>query len=421
MRNRFGSLILAAVLAGCSAGHGLSPIGSAGPGVGQPKVVQTGTVPINWVQFTWGSASTPNLQTMVTGPDKNIWYTDYSGSNLIKMTLAGVPKLFPLKNGASPFNPDGLTVGSDGKFYVAQLSGSAIDVVTTAGAQTIHTIPSGDTVTYGGLALGSDKAVWFAEGQHIGRITTGGAISEIPYPDGNTNNYYGSVAAGPDGDVWVTEFAANVIDDVDPVTNNITTYRVGCSLLGLIVASDGNLWSNCGSQLARITTNGTVTLFNNPFSTPTDNEDIIKGPDGNPWFAGSTLANVIGEFNPATNTWTYYYPPNGTGNDLAMTLGPDGNVWTLDTNRNVDVYIPNPLTVKPSTLTFTGTGQNQTITITEAGTTSWTAKSSNTKIVTVTAGSAANKYTVTSGAAGKAKITVSDAVGNSFVVAVTVQ
>ena len=421
MRNRFGALVLATTLAGCSAGHEASTIGAGGPSVAQPKVVQTGSVPVNWVQFAWGSGSTPNAQTMVLGPDKNIWYTDYSGSNLIKMTVAGVPKLFPLKNGASTFNPDGLTVGSDGKFYVAQLSGGAIDVVTTAGAQTIHTSPSGDTTTYGGLALGSDKAVWFVEAQHIGRITTGGAITEIPYPDGNKNNYFGSVAAGPDGDVWVTEYTANVIDDVDPVTNNITTYRIGCAPQGLIVASDGNLWTNCGSTLARITTNGTVTLFTNPFGSNTgSNEDIAVGPDGNPWFGG-TSGNVIGEFNPSTNTWTYYYPPTGSGTDITMALGPDGNMWALDTNRNIDVYIPNPLNVKPNTLTFTGTGQNQTIVVTEPGTTSWTAKSSNTKIVTVTQGTSASKFTVTSVAVGKAKITVSDAVGNSFVVNVTVQ
>ena len=421
MRIRLHAIGLAAMLAGCSAHHALTPLGPGGPSVDHPKVVQTGSVPVNWVQFSWGSASTPSVQTIVVGPDKNLWYTDYSGSNLIKMTMAGAPKLFPLKNGASPFNPAGLTVGSDGKFYVAQLFGSAIDVVTTAGAQTIHNIPSGDTVTYGGLALGSDKAVWFAEAQHIGRITTGGAISEIAYPDGNTNNYYGSVAAGPDGDIWVTEYTGSVVDDIDPQTNAITTYRLPCSPQGLIVASDGNLWTNCSSTLVRITTNGIVTSFYNAFSAYTgSNEDITKGPDGNPWI-GCTSANVVAEFNPATTTWTYYYPPSGTGTDITLTTGPDGNVWALDTNRNIDVYIPNPLSVKPNALTFTGTGQNQTITVTEIGTTSWTAKSGNTKIATVAQGNGANKFTVTSVAVGKTTITIADAVGNSFVVTVTVQ
>ncbi len=422
MRQGLAAAGLAAVLAGCSMHHALPAIGgSGGPTVVHPKVIQTGSVPVNWVQFPWGSASTPSSQTIVVGPDKNIWYTDYSGSNLIKMTLTGTTKLFPLKNGSSTFNPDGLTVGSDGKFYVAQLSGQVLSVVTTAGAQTNHTLPSGDFFTYGGLALGPDKNVWFAELKHVGKITTGGTITEIAYPDGNTNNYFGSVATGPDGDIWVTEYSAELIDDVDPVTNNITTYRLGCQPLGLIVASDGNLWTNCsGNYLARITINGTVTLFYNPFGSPGGSNDlIVKGPDGNPWFA-SADGNAIGEFNPATNVWTYDFPPSTEGAPIAMTTGPDGNIWVIDANRNVDVYIPNPLGVKPSTLTFTGTGQNQTITVTEKGTNAWTATSSSKSIVTVTQGSSANKFTVTSVGVGKAKITVSDSVGNSFVVSVTV-
>jgi len=59
--------------------------------------------------------------------------------------------------------------------------------------------------------------------------------------------------------------------------------------------------------------------------------------------------------------------------------------------------------------------------VTESGTAAWTATSSNTGVATVAQGSPASHFTVTSVAAGSAKITVSDAVGNSFVVHVTVQ
>lgn len=63
------------------------------------------------------------------------------------------------------------------------------------------------------ITAGADGALWFTEfaGQRIGRITTGGVISETkakdnPSPEG--------IAAGPDGNIWFAEFRANQIGEL---------------------------------------------------------------------------------------------------------------------------------------------------------------------------------------------------------------
>jgi virginiamycin B lyase len=53
-----------------------------------------------------------------------------------------------------------------------------------------------------GIAAGPDGALWFTQsrGRKIGRITTGGAITEydLPPPSGAP----GSITTGPDGALW---------------------------------------------------------------------------------------------------------------------------------------------------------------------------------------------------------------------------
>jgi len=129
---------------------------------------------------------------------------------------------------------------------------------------------------------------------------------------------------------------------------------------------------------------------------------------------------VLEEFNIANNSLIVYAPPSNYGNGLALAIGPDGNIWTVSDTNEIDVYIINVIGVSPATINFTGLGQTQTITVTENGTTSWTAVSTHTSVATVAPGGSASQFKVTSVASGYAKIIVSDAIGNSFIVRVHV-
>jgi streptogramin lyase len=421
MRTRFlMSGCLALLVTGC-ASRQAAPL----PGplhAGSPSVVQTGKQPIQWTQFLWGGSATVDDDTrIITGPDGKMWYSDANGAQIIRMTMTGGKTVFPLSyNGGTKFKPEQMTVGADGKFYILPFGVPIVGVVTTSGALTTFAVPSGDVSYLNGITKGPDGNVWFVEQKHVAMITPSGAITEYTFSSGDTTNSQGAITAGSDGNLWVTEPGNNLLTQVNPSTGAMTSTNIGCQGYSVVSAADKNLWVNCSFELARVTTGGAVTTFPTGFTINPQPSSLAVGPDGNPWFA-VTSDNVIGEFNTSTDQLTIDYPPTAFNSDYALTAGPDGNVWALDSGGEIDVYIIKIISVTPKNLTFTHGGLMQAITVKENGATSWTAKSSKPSVATVAQGSPASIFNVTSVAAGKTQITVNDGKGNSFNVSVTVQ
>jgi hypothetical protein len=90
------------------------------------------------------------------------------------------------------------------------------------------------------------------------------------------------------------------------------------------------------------------------------------------------------------------------------------------TGGEIDVLIPNPMTVTPAKLTFSSIGQTKTVTVSENGVTTWTATSSNTAVATFMAVGTNSIFKVKSVGVGTCRITISDGAGNSVAVKVTV-
>jgi virginiamycin B lyase len=116
---------------------------------------------------------------IVTGPDGNIWFIDENAPGLVRMSVSGGIHEFPLAGVDG--NAVSMTVGKDKNFYILDETSNVVRV-TLAGAVDIIPIPSGDTTSVDGLALGPDGNVWFAEFDHIGKITPAGKITEYAYP-----------------------------------------------------------------------------------------------------------------------------------------------------------------------------------------------------------------------------------------------
>ncbi len=389
-----------------------------------PGVVQTGHTPVQWTQFAWGGAgSTSAFDATVLGSDGNIWYTDYNDHDLIQMKMSGATHVYPLtyNSGSTNFDPGNMVVGADGKFYMSTPGAAGvIGLAKTTGAFSVINIPSGDQIYDGGMAVGPDGNVWYAGMKHIGKVTQTGHVTEFAYPSGETTNYYGSVAVGSDGDIWVAEYNDSYIDDVDPNTGSITTYSMPCGLIGLVSAPDGNLYSDCGASIVRITTSGSWTEIANPFNTDGYPSGFVKGLDGNPWFSVSSQ-NEIATYNTSTNTLHAFYPPSTYGTNYGLTGGPDGNYWAIGSNLKINVYIIQVLGVTPNPIHLTTLGQTQIITITEPNTSAWTVTSSSPGVATATVVTGhPNEYTIKAIGTGTTNVTVKDAIGNSIVDKVTV-
>jgi virginiamycin B lyase len=418
------TVVLAGVLTSCSFAHGGSPPGVYGGSSDVlPQVVQGGKG-AQWVQFT-PHTSGDVYSAIVLGPDKNIWFLD-EFVGLVRMRENGSIKEFPLTS-VLKGNAVSMAVGADGKFYILDESTNVIRVTTKGKAQSFP-IPSGDTTSIDGLALGPDGNIWFDEFSHIGRITPAGKITEFPYPAGYSSNDYGGVSAGSDGNVWFAESTGNAIGRIIPSTGKIKMFPipVSCTPAPLVLAQDKDVWFVClttAPTLGSITTSGKITMFSigGTFSDNETEQFCSLGPDGNPWCASRNDGSIF-RVNTKNDTVTTFTPPLGSGvAPDALAAGADGNVWVDTVGGQIAVLVTDPITLKPNALTFSGLGQKQSLSVSEKGTSKWSAASSNTKVATVAAGSSASTFTVKSVGAGSCKITISDSVGNSAAATVTVK
>jgi streptogramin lyase len=199
------------------------------------------------------------------------------------------------------------------------------------------------------IAAGPDGNLWFTEylvGK-IGRLTPSGTLTEYPLPFPNSQPE--SIVAGPDGNLWFTESAATpdptspagVYNHIGRITPNgiITEFPVPTVFsepAEITVGTDGNLWftESVGNRIGRITLAGGVAEF----PVPTTNSfpfGIAAGPDGDLWFT-EYAGNKIGRISLNGNI-TEFSVPRGNAQLYTITAGPDGNLWftELDGSRPV--------------------------------------------------------------------------------------
>src|SRR5438477_148327 len=128
------------------------------------------------------------------------------------------------------------------------------------------------------------------------------------------NQYIPSLLAGPDGNLWATEYYHQLVDKIVPSTGAMTSYALGCYPTGIVSAQDGNLWVLCPSnKLVSVSTSGVVASLTEAYSIQFYADAITLGADGNPWFA-TTTNHAIGKLDTAVGSITYYIPPGAYGN-----------------------------------------------------------------------------------------------------------
>lgn len=401
-----------------------------------PHILQSGEIGPRWKRFD-PTSSGGGYSSIVAGPDGAMWAAENAccTNDIARFTMTGRFTQYALVatfNGMTQaFSPTELAVGADKNIYMIGNWGSSgcfscyIGVFSPTTHQiAIYPLPSGDGTDFTrGIVLGPDGNVWIAaSGSNAGivKMTTTGSMTLYPYAGG-----VGPLASGPDGNVWFADQSGNV-GKITP-TGQITAYSGACAPQSLVNGQDGNLYfvsypSQCGQFIGRVTTGGTITQY--AISLPLNHiaQSMAVGSNGHIFVEGQASHTML-DFNPATNAMTTIAAPSvlsGT-NDYGIASGPDGNLWSVDLNNNVVVYALDVLKVTPRSLTFTAIGQTATLTATETGSPTLTAKTKDATIATVTNGSTKNTFTVTAVGVGKTKIAVMDSIGNSFNVSVTVQ
>jgi streptogramin lyase len=201
-------------------------------------------------------------------------------------------------------------------------------------------VPTASLTLPTGIAAGPDGSVWFTDGLNfqsggqtslpIGRITPAGAITQFSLADQPFEGTSG-IVTGPDGALWFTGLAANVIGRIT-TAGNATSFPIpthNSGPMNIVVGSDGALWFTESSvgKIGRITTSGAITEFPT-LQSPSQPHGITAGPDGALWFT-DFAADLIGRITTTGVLTTF--PIKATGRTLIepdpIAAGPDGALW----------------------------------------------------------------------------------------------
>lgn len=190
-------------------------------------------------------------------------------------------------------------------------------------AQTVteFSIPTANSVPTA-ITAGPDGNLWFTESaaNQIGRITPAGVITEFPLP--NPGSDPRGITAGPDGALWFTEFEGNRIGRITTagIVTEFPLPTPASNPIGIAVGSDDAIWfTEVLDNVGRITTSGVITEI--PTGLPT--QAITAGPDGNLWAS----AGREGILRISTSGVVTTFPLLVTLDIPTLTAGPDGDVW----------------------------------------------------------------------------------------------
>lgn len=282
------------------------------------------------------------------GPDGQFWFAGELG-----MYRFMPPDKLTRYEGGIRSGIDKFVVGPDNAFwytrmtYFSDAGASTVFRRSTTGESTdVYRITGGITSM---ITNGPDGALWFPilrpsePRSGIGRITTSGEFTEFPITIDAI--YPTDITTGPDGNLW---FINNVLDYSDggkPIRSSIirmTTTGImtefipptpASSIVNIIAGPDGNLWflEQAANQIGRITPQGDITEF--PVPTPQSGlSKIIAAPDGNLWFT-EFAGNKIGRITPSGQITEFEVPTTGCtpnepcGGPIGLTIGPDGYLW----------------------------------------------------------------------------------------------
>jgi streptogramin lyase len=330
---------------GPRSGRGSYPVCRRTSKVCKPRIEQLEDrcVPtVSITQFSNGITSGSYPWGITTGPDNNLWFTEFVGTNgdgaIGRISASGAVTEFT--TGISPgAGPQGITAGPDGNLWFTEYGLSQIGRITTAG--TVTEFSTGITANSNPLSIvsGPNGNLWFTENgaNQIGEMTTSGMmVGEFAVGAGPND-----ITVGPDGNLWFTENGANKIGELTPL-GQLTEYSDGLTpnagLRGITTGPDGNLWfvestggNNASGAIGRITTGGTVTEFSTGISQGADPVYITPGPDGALWFTENG-ANRVGRITTAGYVIEYPISQSINTGPMGITSGPDGNVWFAESN-----------------------------------------------------------------------------------------
>lgn len=243
---------------------------------------------------------------ITVGPDGAMWMTGDLVTS--RVDLDGNVDA-PLKTVYAPAYgvPLAITAGPDGAVWMTSASTPArvIRVAGNGAAQTFKIPARGFEIDAHGIALGPEGTLWLTQEANepweasdaIDRLWPNGEFQRWPLPERRSGPL--RITAGPDGALWFTEQKTYSIGRIS-TGGRISEFplRPGIVPFDITTGPDGALWFTTRKQLGRITTAGSISLWAIPGAK--ELEGLAMAADGSAWIADPP-ADVVHHFNPKAN------------------------------------------------------------------------------------------------------------------------
>jgi len=225
-------------------------------------------------RIAFDSDSDSESRELVSGTGGMIlWYSDHFAKTVTGLSRDLQRTVFPLK-----FSPSGLGLGEGGELWLTEAD------------KAVHRFEPRDSSDkswaarpVGGIVVGPDENLWFAQGADIGRLTVAGVRQDFPITDGVADD----VCAGPDGALWYTDGWLHQIGHMTVEGKLMRTWDLPTSSgpVRIIAGPDDALWftEQGTGKIGRITVEGVITHYPTPTSA-SGPYGITVGPDHNIWF-----------------------------------------------------------------------------------------------------------------------------------------
>jgi virginiamycin B lyase len=209
---------------------------------------------------------------------------------------------------------------------------------------TEFSVPSGVGANPDGMTAGPGNSIWFTEfgADKIGTIDpVSHAISEFSVPTAGAEPF--RIALGPDGNLWFTEYGANQIGMFNPATDNFAEYPLptaGALPFGITAGTNNLVWftESSGNQIGSIDT-ATGKIKEYPIPTMNSVPEGITSAGGNIYFTEGQ-GNQIAKFNTTAHTFSEHLLPTAGAQPYGIALGSGGGnlYFTEYAGNQIGVY-----------------------------------------------------------------------------------
>lgn len=291
---------------------------------GNPGAISSSPITEFKVQSKW-------INGLAQGPDGTIWYTGTIGnaahweSRIGRVGPSGPVSEAPMPGGLPAAR---ITVGPEGDAWL--LSGKAEVVrLTPSGAHSQVAIAPRGEIT-GHATAARDGGIWFttrgggAGPDTIGRIDTGGVVTEFPLPQPGSQP--AAIVEASNGDAWFTEYSGDRIGRMTP-SGQLTEFTLpeGSRPSGIAADTHGDIWftEQGPGRIGRIDAAGKLTQFELPADVFPG--EIAAASDGRLWFI-EWKHGAIGHLTPAGRFREVTLPDRESDAEEVI-AGSEGDVW----------------------------------------------------------------------------------------------